>query len=266
MITPIIDIMSVRRLRVAPDESQPEAVATAAFEFITGPLLENPHRVGKELRPPLADRHSARRGTYRVLYRIDDQAPNGDRPCHRPPRGHLPRLIVQSGLFTLPVSWGGGANRSGGGAEPLPDPRGVHHEQCEPASTGEVSGTRSSRDPPRLRSSSITARPLPPPPQGAPGHEWFLGVGLPLRGPCRSTHPAQLAAGPDRGLGPLDTARRMTPRPGQDTTVTPCVRRDHDGSCSATPCRRASARRPGTPDGSASSPRACAPRATRSPS
>lgn len=51
----------------------PEAVATAAFEFITGPLLENPDLVGKQLRPPLADRHSARRGTYRVLYRIDDQ-------------------------------------------------------------------------------------------------------------------------------------------------------------------------------------------------
>ena len=54
-------------------EDLPEAVATAAFEFITGPLLENPHRVGRQLRPPLADRHSARRGTYRVLYRIDEE-------------------------------------------------------------------------------------------------------------------------------------------------------------------------------------------------
>jgi mRNA interferase RelE/StbE len=53
-----------------------ESVAFAAYEFITGPLLENPHRVGKQgkqLRPPLDDRHSARRGTYRVIYRIDDQ-------------------------------------------------------------------------------------------------------------------------------------------------------------------------------------------------
>ena len=33
-------------------EDLPEAVAAAAFEFITGPLLENPHRVGKRLRPP----------------------------------------------------------------------------------------------------------------------------------------------------------------------------------------------------------------------
>ncbi len=36
-------------------------------------LLDNPHRVGKRLRTPLDDRHSARRGTYRVLYRIDDE-------------------------------------------------------------------------------------------------------------------------------------------------------------------------------------------------
>ena len=49
-----------------------EAVAAAAYEFIVGPLLDNPHRVGKRLRPPLDDRHSARRGTYRVVYRIDD--------------------------------------------------------------------------------------------------------------------------------------------------------------------------------------------------
>jgi len=50
----------------------PEAVAFAAYEFIVGALLQNPHRVGKRLREPLADRHSARRGTYRVIYRIDD--------------------------------------------------------------------------------------------------------------------------------------------------------------------------------------------------
>lgn len=53
-------------------EHLPETVATAAYEFISGPLLDNPHRVGKQLRPPLDDRHSARRGTYRVIYRIDD--------------------------------------------------------------------------------------------------------------------------------------------------------------------------------------------------
>jgi len=53
-------------------ERLPESVAFAAYEFIVGPLLDNPHRVGKRLRPPLDDRHSARRGTYRVIYSIDD--------------------------------------------------------------------------------------------------------------------------------------------------------------------------------------------------
>ena len=55
-------------------ETLPEAVAAAAYEFITGPLLEQPYRVGKQLLPPLDDRFSARRGTYRVIYRIDDEA------------------------------------------------------------------------------------------------------------------------------------------------------------------------------------------------
>lgn len=54
-------------------ERLPEAVAAAAYGFIVGPLLDNPHRVGKRLRPPLQDRHTARRGTYRVIYRIDDE-------------------------------------------------------------------------------------------------------------------------------------------------------------------------------------------------
>jgi mRNA interferase RelE/StbE len=52
-------------------EQLPESVAFAAYEFIIGPLLDTPHRVGKQLRPPLHDRYSARRGTYRVIYRID---------------------------------------------------------------------------------------------------------------------------------------------------------------------------------------------------
>lgn len=72
--------MSERRyeLRIAPTarrqlaEQLPESVAFAAHEFIVGPLLENPQRVGKRLRPPLDHRYSTRRGTYRVLYRIDE--------------------------------------------------------------------------------------------------------------------------------------------------------------------------------------------------
>lgn len=50
----------------------PEAVAFAAHEFIVRALLDDPQRIGKRLRAPLDDRHSARRGTYRVIYRIDD--------------------------------------------------------------------------------------------------------------------------------------------------------------------------------------------------
>jgi mRNA interferase RelE/StbE len=51
----------------------PEGVAAAVVEFITGDLLRAPRRVGKPLRDELAGRWSARRGTYRVLYTIDDE-------------------------------------------------------------------------------------------------------------------------------------------------------------------------------------------------
>jgi len=53
-------------------ETLPEAVAFAVIDFITGPLLENPQRVGAALRNELEGIWSARRGTYRVLYRIDE--------------------------------------------------------------------------------------------------------------------------------------------------------------------------------------------------
>ena len=50
----------------------PEVVAAAVIEFLTGALLDNPHRVGKPLRGDLAGIFSARRGTYRILYRINE--------------------------------------------------------------------------------------------------------------------------------------------------------------------------------------------------
>lgn len=50
----------------------PETVAAAVIEFMTGPLVANPRRVGKMLRRELQGIWSARRGTYRVLYRIND--------------------------------------------------------------------------------------------------------------------------------------------------------------------------------------------------
>jgi mRNA-degrading endonuclease RelE of RelBE toxin-antitoxin system len=55
-------------------ETLPRAVSAAVIEFLTGPLIANPRRVGRELRNELAGIHSARRGSYRVLYRIDDAA------------------------------------------------------------------------------------------------------------------------------------------------------------------------------------------------
>ena len=55
-------------------ERLPEKVATAVYEFITTALLDNPRRVGKQLiLPPYEGTWSARRGTYRVLYEIDDE-------------------------------------------------------------------------------------------------------------------------------------------------------------------------------------------------
>ena len=48
-------------------------MAAAAVDFITGPLLEAPYRVGRPLRDKLAGFHSARLATqWRVLYRIDE--------------------------------------------------------------------------------------------------------------------------------------------------------------------------------------------------
>ena len=66
------------RLRIARPAARalaevlPAKVATAAYEFITGPLLDDPHRVGKPLDPPVAPVWTARRGTYRILYLLDD--------------------------------------------------------------------------------------------------------------------------------------------------------------------------------------------------
>jgi mRNA interferase RelE/StbE len=67
------ELRTTSTVRRALSETLPEAVAAAAYEFITGPLLADPHRIGKRLLPPMDDRFSARRGTYCVIYRIDDK-------------------------------------------------------------------------------------------------------------------------------------------------------------------------------------------------
>jgi mRNA interferase RelE/StbE len=52
----------------------PEKMATACVEFIFGPLAESPQRVGKPLRGELSGLHSARRGDYRVIYGVVEDA------------------------------------------------------------------------------------------------------------------------------------------------------------------------------------------------
>jgi mRNA-degrading endonuclease RelE of RelBE toxin-antitoxin system len=54
-------------------ESIPPRVVPAIIEFAFGDLARQPHRVGKPLERELAGLFGARRGPYRVLYRIDDE-------------------------------------------------------------------------------------------------------------------------------------------------------------------------------------------------
>jgi mRNA interferase RelE/StbE len=61
-----------RTARRAISEQLPLEVASACLAFIDSSLAENPQRVGKPLRAPLEGLHSARRGEFRVIYRIDD--------------------------------------------------------------------------------------------------------------------------------------------------------------------------------------------------
>jgi mRNA interferase RelE/StbE len=51
----------------------PEKVAAAAYEFMSTTLVAHPRRSGKRLLlPPYEGTWSARRGSYRILYEIDD--------------------------------------------------------------------------------------------------------------------------------------------------------------------------------------------------
>lgn len=67
------------RIKVAPparralENGLPELVTSAALEFITGALADNPQRLGKPLLGELAGFWSARRGQYRVVYTIHDE-------------------------------------------------------------------------------------------------------------------------------------------------------------------------------------------------
>ena len=52
----------------------PEKVRAAVIETILGTIAENPHRAGKPLRGELEGLYSARRGDFRIIYEIDDDA------------------------------------------------------------------------------------------------------------------------------------------------------------------------------------------------
>jgi mRNA interferase RelE/StbE len=53
-------------------ENLPLEVALAAMETIEGSIAVNPYRARKPLDEPFDGYYSARRGTYRIIYRIDD--------------------------------------------------------------------------------------------------------------------------------------------------------------------------------------------------
>lgn len=62
---------TTRPARRALAEQLPHDVAVAAAEFITGPLLEAPRRVGKQLTDELTGVYSARMARdWRVLYEV----------------------------------------------------------------------------------------------------------------------------------------------------------------------------------------------------
>ena len=52
----------------------PEKFAAAIVEFMLGPLLENPRKVGRPLQRELLGLYSARRGSYRVVFQLDEEA------------------------------------------------------------------------------------------------------------------------------------------------------------------------------------------------
>jgi mRNA-degrading endonuclease RelE of RelBE toxin-antitoxin system len=54
----------------ALQDQLPEPVAAAVIEFLTTTVITEPSRVGQPLRGELAGIWSARRGTYRILYRV----------------------------------------------------------------------------------------------------------------------------------------------------------------------------------------------------
>ncbi|MBO0802991.1 MAG: type II toxin-antitoxin system RelE/ParE family toxin [Nocardiopsaceae bacterium] len=53
-------------------ENLPLEVALAAMETIEGAIAVKPYQIGKPLDEPFDGYYSARRGTYRIVYRINE--------------------------------------------------------------------------------------------------------------------------------------------------------------------------------------------------
>ncbi len=62
-----------RAARPALEHELPLPLASAVWEFCSGPLREDPRRLGRPLGRELAGYLSARRGAYRVIYRLVDE-------------------------------------------------------------------------------------------------------------------------------------------------------------------------------------------------
>jgi mRNA interferase RelE/StbE len=63
----------LRTLQAGPPKGIPLSAAWAIFEFIHGPLRQDPWRVSKPLHDELEGFRAARRGEYRVVFRIDEE-------------------------------------------------------------------------------------------------------------------------------------------------------------------------------------------------
>jgi mRNA interferase RelE/StbE len=63
----------LRALQAGPPQGVPFNAAWAIFEFIDGPLRQDPWRVSKPLHDELEGFRGARRGEYRVVFRIDEE-------------------------------------------------------------------------------------------------------------------------------------------------------------------------------------------------
>lgn len=63
----VLTVSALRSLQAVPHR-----IAEPLVEFIFGGLANEPRRRGKPLQRELAGRWAARRGDYRVLYRLDE--------------------------------------------------------------------------------------------------------------------------------------------------------------------------------------------------